>query len=74
MNEILRDDNLFNAILVIDECDDDSRSYIWNKFKFFGPRIKLVTLYNEYDETSGPISYVDIIPLDKEQISNIIQT
>jgi hypothetical protein len=74
MNEILRDDNLFNAILVIDECDPDSRSYIWNKLKFSGPRIKLVTLYNEYDETSGPISYVDIIPLDKEQISNIIQT
>src|SRR5207249_6088634 len=41
--------------------------------KFSGPRIKLVTMYNEYDETSGPISYVDMIPLDKEQISNIIQ-
>jgi hypothetical protein len=74
MTEILKEDNSFNVILVIDECDSDSRSYIWNKLKFFGPRIKLVSLYNEYDETSGPITYVDIVPLEKEQISSIIQT
>jgi len=74
MTEILKEDNSFNVILVIDECDSDSRSYIWNKLKFFGPRIKLVTLYNEYDETSGPITYVDIVPPEKEQISSIIQT
>lgn len=30
MNEILRDDNQFSVIIVIDECDPDSSSYIWN--------------------------------------------
>ena len=31
MNQILRDDNNFSAVLVIDECDADSRYYIWDK-------------------------------------------
>jgi hypothetical protein len=73
MNEILRDDNQFNLILIIDECDLDSRSYIWNKLKYRGPRIKLISIYNEYDETSGSINYLNAPPLDEEQISNIIQ-
>ena len=74
MNEILRDDNLFTSILVIDECDPDSRSYIWNKLKYRGPRIKLVSIYNEPEETSGSIYYLDAPPLENEQISQIIQT
>ena len=42
MNELLKEDNNFSAILVVDECDPDSRSYIWNKFKHFDRRIRLV--------------------------------
>jgi hypothetical protein len=73
MNEILRDDNQFFVILVIDECNPDARSYIWNKLKYFGPRIKLVSIYNEYDETAGNIKYLYASPLDREQVSQIIQ-
>jgi hypothetical protein len=73
MNEILRDDNQFFVILVIDECDPDARSYIWNKLKYCGPRIRLVSIYNEYDETAGNIKYLNASPLDREQISQIIQ-
>ncbi len=73
MNEILRDDNQFFMILVIDECDPDARSYIWNKLKYCGPRIKLISVYNEYDETAGNIKYLNASPLDREQISQIIQ-
>lgn len=73
MNEILKADNRFFAILVIDECDSDSRSYIWNRIKHIGPRIKLITIYNEYDATSGNILYFNTPPLNKEQISSIIQ-
>src|SRR3990167_6284577 len=73
MTEILREDNQFSVILVIDECDPDSRSYIWNKLKNQGPRIKIISIYNEYDDTSGNIVYFDIPPLDNEQISKIIQ-
>lgn len=73
MNEILREDNHFSAILVVDECDPEARSYIWNKLKNCGPRIKLVTIHNEYDQTSGSIAYFDTPPLDKEHIGQIIQ-
>lgn len=73
MNEILKEDNQFSVILVIDECDAEARSYIWNKLKHTGPRIKLITIYNEYDETSGNIAYIDTPPLDRELISQIIQ-
>ena len=72
MNQLLRDDNQFSAILVIDECDPDSRSYIWNKLRHRGPRIKLITIYNDYEEQSGGITYYDTPPLEDEQIRNII--
>lgn len=73
MNEILRDDNGFSAILIIDECNLDSRSYIWNKLKHRGPRIKLITIYSDYEEKSGDISYYDAPSLDNEQICSIVQ-
>ena len=72
MNELLRDDNQFSTVLVIDECDLDSRSYIWNKLRHRGPRIKLITIYNDYEEKSGDITYYDTPPLEDEQIRNII--
>ena len=74
MNEILRDDNGFSAILIIDECNQESRSYIWNKLRHRGPRIKLITIYNDYEEKSGDIHYYDAPPLDNEQICSIIQS
>lgn len=74
MNEILKGDNQFSVILVLDECDKDSRAYIWDKFKHRGPRIKLISIYNESDDTIGNIRYFETPPLEDEQISNIIQT
>ncbi len=73
INEILREDNPFSAILVIDECNQDSRSYIWNKLRHRGSRIKLITIYNDNEEKSGGINYYDAPPLDNEQICSIIQ-
>ena len=72
MNELLRDDNQFSAVLVIDECNPDSRSYIWDKLRYRGPRIKLITIYNDYEERAGGITYYDTPPLEAEQIRNII--
>jgi len=74
MNELLKDDNKAYAILAIDECDQDSRAYIWNKLKAHHKRIKLVSIYNENDDTSGSITYLDVPSLGREQISNIIQS
>ena len=73
MNEILRDDNGFSAILVIDECNRDSRSDIWNKLRYRDSRIKLITIYSDYEEKSDDINYYDAPPLDNEQICSIIQ-
>ncbi len=73
MNEILKDDNTFSVVLVIDECDSDSRSYIWNKLKHKGPRIKLVSIHNEYEESSGNTSYFEAPLLESEEVSRIIQ-
>ncbi len=72
MNELLRDDNHFSAILVIDECDPSSRFYIWDKLRYRGPRIKLITIYNDYEERPGGITYYHTPPLEGEQIRNII--
>ncbi len=73
MYELLRTDNQFHVIIVIDECDQDNRSYIWNKFKHYGPRIKIISIFNEFDETTGNITYLEVFKLENEQISLIIQ-
>ncbi len=73
LNEILRDDNSFSVVLIIDECNPDNRSYIWNKLKHRGSRIKLITIYNDYEEKSGDINYYDAPPLPNEQICSIVQ-
>ena len=74
MNELLKEDNTYSVILVVDECDPDARSYIWNKFKHYGTRIRLVTLYQEYDSTSGDIVYFNAPALEKEQVISILQS
>ena len=73
MNELLRDDNHFAAVLVIDECDWSSSSNIWNELIHRGARLKLVTISNDYETRAGGITYHDTPPLDNEQIRRIIQ-
>ena len=74
MNELLRDDNHFSVVLVIDECDPDSRSYIWNTFRHQGPRIKLITIYNNHDPISDiNIAEFEALRLSNDQIHTIIQ-
>ena len=73
MDQLLRDDNHFSAVLVIDECNSENRSQIWNGLRYRGPRIKLITISNDYEEQSGGITYHLTPPLDSEQISAIIQ-
>ncbi len=74
MNEILKDDNPFSVILVIDECDPQNRFYIWDKLQHRGPHIKLVTIYNDHDPIAGSgISEFETLRLEDEQILTIIQ-
>ena len=72
MNELLKEDNNFSVVVVVDECDSDARSYIWNLLKNGSSRISLITLYGEFDQTTGNISYVDAPPLEEDQIVGIL--
>ena len=69
MSELQRGD--FSAILVLDECNPESRALIWNRLKY-RENIRLVSIYNE-SETSTDISYFEIPPLDPDQIGSIIK-
>ena len=73
MTDIRREDNHFSAILVLDECDTDSRSYIWNKLKYFSPRIKLITIYNDYEDIPGDITPYVTPPLEGAEMQNILR-
>lgn len=70
MTEILRGE--FSTFLVLDDCDPVTRAYVWNRFQCHSPRVKIVSIYNERDDSSG-ISYFDVPPLEEIHISNIIQ-
>jgi hypothetical protein len=74
MNELLRPDNAFNVVLILDECDRNHRADIWNKFKYAGSRIRIVMIYNEFDRATGSIRYFDVPPLGSGEISRIIQS
>ncbi len=72
MNEILRDDNTFFTILVLDECDRDNQAYIWNKVKTRGSRVKLISIYNEKEDFSGTTKLFEIDLLENKQIIEIL--
>jgi len=73
MNLLLRDDNDFIAILVVDECSPDDRAYIWNRLRGRGDRIKLITIHSESEATAGDTQYIDAPSLEKPQIAAIFQ-
>jgi len=69
---ILRNDNGFSVVLVVDECDPASRVQLWNVLKHRGARIKLVTIFNEPSEMSGTTLVLNSPPLAQEQIAAIL--
>ena len=71
MSEIHFNDNL-SAIVVIDECDTASQARIWYQLRPYSPRIKLITIYNDYEEEAEGITYHFTEPLTHEQIRDII--
>ena len=71
MSEIRFNDNL-SALVVIDECDPASQARIWYQLRPYSPRIKLITIYNDYEEIPWDIIYYITPPLAHEQIHNII--
>jgi hypothetical protein len=70
MSEILRGD--FGAVLILDECDRDTRAYVWNLLESHSPRIQLVSIYGERDDSSG-MTCLAAPPLGETQLAEIIQ-
>jgi len=70
--EILKDDNQYSVILIIDECDKETIFHIWDKLKYRGPRIKLISIYGDLENISKE-NFYEVPPLGKEEISSIIQ-
>lgn len=63
-----------HAIIIVDECDSDQRARLWNNLKFHYPRIKLVTIFNEWDTGSHDTVVHELSGLLSDQISAIIQS
>lgn len=74
LNELLRDDNEFAAIVVLDECDRGTSAEIWNRLRSRGSRIKLISIHNEFEPLSaGDTQYLDAPELEKSQIAEILR-
>ncbi len=73
MDELCNDENDFSAIVVIDDCNLRSRSEILNKLKNRNSTIKLITIYNNHEESSGDICPYVPTSLCDDQIRSIIE-
>jgi len=73
INQIGRIDNTSFIILVVDECDFREQTHIWNKLKNKSPNIKLITIFNEPDSSSGTTVYLNPPELKDEQIGEILK-
>ena len=71
--DVICSDNNLSAIVVIDGCEPRSQIRIWDELKNQGPRIKLVTISDNYDKIPEDVSDCQVLRLDDEQIIEIIQ-
>ena len=74
LTDLLREDNTFEVVLILDDCAFDTSIEVWNKLKHRGPRIKLVTLYQDFDKGLGTSIVFETPPLDGAAILEIIQS
>jgi len=69
---ILREDNPFHVIVIVDECSQQQRIELWNLLKNRGSRIKLITIYNETERREYGIDYPDVPQLSIDEVKEII--
>jgi hypothetical protein len=72
MSVLLREDTPVDAIVVVDECDFGSQTRLWNHLQHNGPRIKVVSIYNDPEEAAGTTVVQDASPLNDGQVTEII--
>ena len=73
INEVLRIDNESNLILVVDECNFQDQTSIWNRLESKSPNIKLVTIFNEPDGSNGTTTKMDVPELNDTKIGEILK-
>ena len=73
MDQISRIDDESNVILVVDECSYDDQAAIWNRLQDKSPSIKLITVFNEPDQSSGTTAIMSVPGLGNEEIRKIIK-
>ena len=72
-NELLRPDNDFFIILVIDECPPKERASIWKALRNRSKRCRLITIDHGPEDTTDELMRVIQCPgLEEEEIANII--
>jgi hypothetical protein len=73
MEYLLREDNHFQLVAVLDECSEQRRIKLWNELRHRGPRVKLITINNEPEKTEHGISYMASPELSLAEIKAIIK-
>ena len=72
--QVLRPDNRFHAIIVVDDCSTADLSNIWDAIQPRSDRIRLVTIGHDHDPTTDPQTVRLIMPpLPREQIVEILR-
>ncbi|RNJ75642.1 MAG: hypothetical protein EB828_04580 [Nitrosopumilus sp. D6] len=72
-SQISLSDNKSNIILVIDECDYNHQTRLWNMLKHKSPAIKLITIFNEPDEFNADTK-LDLPELHDVEIGKILES
>ena len=68
----LQDNDNLSAVLVVDNCDLGQHRQLVNAFAGRGQRLALVTLSYEKGEVPRPTKVVDLNPLERDRIAEII--
>ena len=70
MTALLRDDNDYEVLLVVDECENHEKKHLWDRLQYRGSRIRLVTIHQDPKSQQDLNSVIEILP--DPQITEII--
>jgi len=70
-NTLSLSDNTFHVVLVIDECDHERSYRIWDHLKNMGSRVRLITIYNEFEVDTSDVKRVQVKGVEDNTITEI---
>lgn len=72
LGQICSSSDRLNMILVVDECSFNQQASLWGKLESKSPDIKLITIFNEPDDSIGHTRRIDLPGLEDNEIAEII--